>query len=250
MKQNSRINRAGKFWFMQGFSSLFGIIVFVTFILILFFLFPFTQNTSSVLKQISDHFYQMTPNICTYMKVKGVNVIYFIYAAITLFSCAEHFLFSGRATSPLKENSRGIRFILLRNTCIALLIICALQAKTLISQFMFEHTYFADAPIEKKYSQRFGKIYDFANYCKKLLPGTHQANVITDIDKESAAWEYAHAELSYFLYPINIKTYQGSEPEVIVIYSKDDPLKSVPENFLAFEQFDSKSLIAVKNNFQ
>ncbi|MBN1870703.1 MAG: hypothetical protein JW847_09025 [Candidatus Omnitrophica bacterium] len=134
--------------------------------------------------------------------------------------------------------------------CIAgLLLLSGIQQIHRYDFFKNEQNIFGGETVEERNQILFGRIYDFAQTCKKLLPGTHQGKLMTDLDLNNDPYMLLHRILSYHLYPeISLRLDNGAPNDTIVSFYKHDALMHIPENYrILVLSKDKNYILAIEN---
>jgi len=204
--------------------------------------FPFLWGVSSPMVRFIDTFYMMSPNYCQYTQIKGINILGYVYGVVIIFSflCVLWKIRKGR--SPWKQ---GVR-ILYITTFVMVFVIAFFQIKFQIRQFAYEYKYFKGSDTTGKYEKIYKETFGFAKYCHSNVSGKKRAVMNSDLNLEKGEGFFRKTELSYFLYPITILGQYYDAPDVIIMYKKQNPLRSLPSGFLAFPPYDCDSLIAAR----
>lgn len=100
----------------------------------------------------------------------------------------------------------------------------------------------------EKISHNYQKSYEFAEYCKRYLPGKHACRLVTDLDTSPQGNLITYLAIRYYLYPLDIVTQHADGAEdCVVVVLKDNPAMHVPSSYSAQPAYDAKSLIAIKD---
>lgn len=134
-----------------------------------------------------------------------------------------------------------------------LLIILALLSVCQVVQhsWYFQHRYelFQNKSLHQKKIQLFGFPYAFARNCQKHLSGYHRAQFITDVDVHHPEGMTEHRRLAYFLYPINIRSYDKTLPvDSIIYFKKHDAVNLIPEGYVIRYAYDNDNVLAVRKD--
>ncbi|MCA9394801.1 MAG: hypothetical protein KC900_11385 [Candidatus Omnitrophica bacterium] len=132
------------------------------------------------------------------------------------------------------------------------LVLCVLLLSQTLSQaryFAEELTKFTGKSLDEKMAYNFAKSYGFARYCREHLPGRHYCGVISDIDKQPQKNLITYLAVRYYVYPLDIVTpTDPSEQECQIVFLKQHPREAVPPGYVIKPPFDSRSLIAVRED--
>lgn len=95
----------------------------------------------------------------------------------------------------------------------------------------------------EKYMHIYHHSYAYAQFVLEAVPFNCHGQLITNFDIAKNLEPYV---LKYFLFPrVNIID-EFSDPACLLIYSKDEPQRYVPDNYKIIGTFDRDSLIAIK----
>ncbi|MCA9401088.1 MAG: hypothetical protein KC713_05640 [Candidatus Omnitrophica bacterium] len=78
------------------------------------------------------------------------------------------------------------------------------------------------------------------------LPGSYQAEMLTDMNVLKDPGMYLHRATAYLLYPIDIRNIHSGPTEVLVMFKKKNAADFVPEDYEIIKFVDENNLIAVK----
>ena len=113
--------------------------------------------------------------------------------------------------------------------------------------FAREKADFQGKSLEQKQTLLFQFAYTFAKEVRRMLPGEHIAQIVSDLDLEQTMEMTLHRQFCYFLYPINARIYpQGQVPEVLILLGKKDAIHAIPPGYRLLLQYDDENLVAVK----
>ncbi len=219
-----------------------GIVLFVLFVVF----FPFTWHTSSPMVSFIDTFYAMTPNRCLYRQIGPLNILWYGYALIFFSSLWLAYRNRRHAdNSPRFFLRKGLK-TLKTGAWIMLFILTFFQVKFQLRQFAFEYQHFKGEDVQNKYAQIYKQTYGFSRYCHQHISGYARARLLSDLYLEKGLGLFWKTELAYFLYPIDILKPDISDPDVLIMFMKDEPFKALPPGFHWFSPYDHKSLMAVR----
>ena len=115
-----------------------------------------------------------------------------------------------------------------------------------IKYFVFEHKHYAAKPIDEKYYGILKTVHDYAVFCRRNLPGKHSAQFISDLDVSKDPGMSTHRAVAYYLYPIDIRNIRQEPKDSLVVFKKNNPVQSVPDDFRVIGMFGETNLLAVK----
>ncbi len=95
-----------------------------------------------------------------------------------------------------------------------------------------ETSFFEGKTIEQKNLLIFGQLYAFSKTCQQLLPGRHQAELITDFKIAKDPFMTAQRILAYHLYPnLSIRFNNKTPKDCLILFYKTNPLSMVPDDY-------------------
>jgi len=93
---------------------------------------------------------------------------------------------------------------------------------------------------DERLDEDYPAVYQFNH----ILSGSGRAKVLSGYDgPEDLQFQM---QLAYFLYPIDIRGVHPGEPQVYIIFNKDNARFFVPDGFRVVRQMDARTLIAVR----
>ena len=120
-------------------------------------------------------------------------------------------------------------------TCIGLInvvFLAGLQQIDRQASLRHEMETYGGKSLEERYEYIFLKIYHNAMETKKHLHHRHQGQLITDWDISQDPGMYMQRALAYHLYPkVSLRFDNGTPQDCIIIFSKKDPLKYIPDDY-------------------
>lgn len=209
----------------------------------------FHSSGSKELAAAVKNFYKPHENIFFAPSLAGINFYIFIYAVLLLSLIFLAFINSIR-TRRKKSNPPESIFSLLP---ILLVIMFSLVTITqTIGQAYYakrEFVLFTDKTMEEKYAVVTGpRIHSFVRYCRKILPGFHNANFLTGMDRSKDPGMISHRMLTYFLYPIDVRGVRGGRTDSLIVFYKEDAVASIPDDFRILGTFDQYSVVAIRKD--
>ena len=222
-----------------GFNA-YLLVTFVNGIIILFFLaksihVPFLNLLSETIQNI----YKPHPNTLFQVSVGPTPFLVYIYAVFFL-----SYLWSILLRRKNSESTLRMAAPLIFS---AYLLVISFQLAGIFFSAQREFSIYHGKSTQEKYAAVIGgKTYVFAQYCKRNLPGSHNAEFMTDSDLSRDPGMINHRMLAYFLYPIDIRNVRNESKDSLIIFKKKDALSYVPAEYKVIGMFDSNNLIAVK----
>lgn len=174
-------------------------------------------------------------NIFIAGKINNTNIFIYIYLIAIFSSLLALFL----AKSP---NSR----IIFISCLVVFFLVSGAQLVFQIKTFSGEIRAYSGKTLAEKNSSLFGLPYNFAEFCRNRLPGSHRGKVISDLDPKENVGMMLHERLTYHLYPINIAIPTGEPIECCVIFQKENPEAAIPKEFDRRYIFNQFNILAVK----
>ena len=102
---------------------------------------------------------------------------------------------------------------------------------------------------DEVYTKTLGGVYLLPKHTKSLLPGYHRAKLITDLDMTKDPGALYQRELSYFLYPIDIRNIYSKKPfDTVLIFFKENVENHIPDGYQLHHIFNDKNIIAIKKD--
>ncbi|MCK5081940.1 MAG: hypothetical protein KAR31_03450, partial [Candidatus Omnitrophica bacterium] len=89
--------------------------------------------------------------------------------------------------------------------------------------------------------------YTFAVYCRRILNGRYQGILVTDLETNGKDM-LLHRKLSFFLYPVVHIRGNKKKADCMVVFMKNNPMESVPDDFEVVGVYSENSLIALRKN--
>jgi hypothetical protein len=104
-------------------------------------------------------------------------------------------------------------------------------------------------PHEKKLLM-FGKIYELSQLCKKILPGRHQGEIITDLDRSKDPYMLWFRLLDYLLYPeISLRFKNQTPKDCLILFYKENALRYIPKDYkVLIGSEDNHFILAIKED--
>jgi hypothetical protein len=110
--------------------------------------------------------------------------------------------------------------------------------------FTYEKNTFGGKTVNEKYMIQFGGLYQFPQMVQEVLKYRHQGEFITDYDLSQSPYMFHHRLISYFFYPKVSLRYDNQTPiDTLFLFSKENPLEHIPENYSILLASDDKSFI-------
>jgi len=232
-------------------------------VIVFMVIFAFIENVSfrDIIQKIINSFYSPNLNLMFVNEIGDINVniavLYLIVFASIIIKLRRRIKSKGEYFG--RNGSYQASFLV---SVIIIILLASIQTFNYIRYFHTQHQAIKNKTVEEKKVMIFGDLYEFSEFCKKLLPGRHSGRLITDMDLNNTTGAHDHIVLTYNLFPITIQynprqrrlflkyVVGPSEPEptnVLVVYQKKNPKKSVPKNFSIIGYFDESSLLAIRN---
>ncbi len=88
---------------------------------------------------------------------------------------------------------------------------------------------------------------DFAGFCKQRLPGSHNCELISDLDTYRDPGMFLHRTLAYHLYPIDIRDIRSAPSDCVIVFATADALSRVPKGYGVVGTWGPENLLAIKD---
>ncbi len=146
--------------------------------------------------------------------------------------------------SRFKKNKALSRRDVLRNTVLAVLAAMVLLQIGSQQSFLTHRVQrFFHQTVDEKYTNLWGSPYRYVRFALVQTPQNCAGKLITDLNVQTTLEPYI---LKYFLYPHVDLLAETVSAECLIVFRKNNPEQSVPDNYRIVGQFDEQSLIAVK----
>jgi hypothetical protein len=213
----------------------------------LFYFIALQQNRDirTLAVQYLNAFYIPHHNSCLSGNIGRFNINLYFYLVI-FFSILTFVLFrkSFWKSHPHLKPADGIQRIII----IVFGGMMIFQTMNQTQYFTAEFKTYYGKPLEARLLGPLKETYDFARYCKKLLPGAHNAELITSLDTSKDPGMFTHRALAYYLYPIDIRGIHQGEKNVLIGFKKKGILNHIPKGYQLISSTDESNIIAVKWN--
>jgi hypothetical protein len=135
---------------------------------------------------------------------------------------------------------------------LGVLFFAVIQQVHRINHFSYENNQIGGKTMEDKKLTLFGSKYHFSRICQELLPGHHQAELITDLDFSKSPYMFFKRLLSYQLYPnISIRFNNRSPKDCLILFYKQNPFHHIPDNYeVLFASDDNNYILALQKGAQ
>ncbi|MCK5012578.1 MAG: hypothetical protein KAS66_02060 [Candidatus Omnitrophica bacterium] len=241
--------------------NFFEVLCVISSILVFLIIFAIIKRISlkHVLTECLNAFYSYRHNLIFVDTFAGINVNLLILFLIITISFLLAPLRKGRKNEDFKPTP-GLTASCF--TALTILSILAFIQTVNFTRYLYSQSQAVrNKTTDEKKALIFGDSYTFARFCKKRLPGRHNALLITDIDLHTTTGANTHIALAYHLFPITIQynprqrlimpDYVWDDPsaspiEALVVFQKKNPEASVPGNFNIIGRFGSENLLAVR----
>ncbi|MBF0216183.1 MAG: hypothetical protein HQL30_04215 [Candidatus Omnitrophica bacterium] len=197
-------------------------VVFLLFLAILAFI---SSSSGNTVKNIILGLYPLTSaNIVTVSGVNGINIMVFFYAVFPV-SVLISFLISLAARSAIRNlNAPGLKATMTICAISLFFSVLSVQTAQRVHQVSGEIRTFSGKTPEEKKTLLFGATYRFAELCLARLEGKHKALLITDLRPDISSLDHnTRANLSYHLFPIDIRNILSMENDCMLIFSRTKP---------------------------
>jgi len=202
---------------------------------------------ANFLRQITESYYFPYITSAQVGTIDGQHfhtLVYGYLAIMILVNIGFHYYRKNSAKSAVMSFHQGITVSIF----IVLFLMINLQIMNHWKVFTKEMDFFAQKSVSSKNKLIHGKSYRIANYLKRIYPGKHKGQFISDQDilREPAMGQ--HRRLAYFLYPvIDIRNVNTTVPtDSIVFFSKEDIKVSLPDGFVFKGAYNMKNALAVR----
>src|SRR3989338_5403853 len=201
-------------------------------------------STLDGIKVIVDGFYNPNQNIFFPPYIAGINPYALIYLIFFTSLPFLHFIHKLRGRKTDRRTGSPIFATALHAGFTLFCLLTVLQTTSLINYARVEFGTFAGKSGEKKNTAIAGKkLCSFIQYCREILPGFHNAQLLTDMDLSNDPGMITQRMLAYYLYPIDIRNVRGGRPvDSILVFDKADAVASVPDDFKVIGTFDQSSV--------
>lgn len=212
------------------------------FLLIEVLIFIQNEYIKSIILRFIKGLYNPHTNIFLVNKIASINLNIYFYLLIpvstgTMFFLLKFFQFKKNITDKVFQNIYLSVFF----------IFISLQMISQWNIFQKEISQYHNRTLHEINLLRFGKIYRFTQYLKKIRPGAHKAKLLTDVNLNQDPGMYGHRVLAYHLYPIDIRIKKG-EVDTLIFFNKKDFKKNVPQNFQIIENFNDNIGLAIRKD--
>ena len=195
---------------------------------------------------IQDHFYE-NYNILNPFYIANVNFYIYVYLIILLSIILTFCLAIVFKNKLFKQEHTLLTPIILFVTLNAFIMLKIIETAWLIQSFEKEFYTMTDKNIDERNANIIGHdFYQFIQFCKQNLNGKYNAQLLTDLDISEAHGKFVLRILGYYLYPIDIRGIRGKPTDCLIVFSKREAIKAVPEDFHILAVFDEQNLIAIK----
>lgn len=207
----------------------------------------FNFTPSDFLVKVTNNLYQPHHNIFRPAFIAGINFygyVYLIFFLSFVLSCGMNLVLR-RKKADIEPKAPSV---ILHSTMIATYaLVITIQTMSFLKYAHKELRTFSGKSTEEKYASVIGgKTFIFAQYCKAVLSGAHNAEFMTDMDLSQDPGMLTHRMLAYYLYPIDIRKIRGGSSDSLIIFAKRNAVKNVPEDFEILAVYNNENVIAVK----
>jgi len=208
------------------------------------FIFIFELTPLYFIKKLLTTLYRPHYNHCFAGTLEGNNIFLYIYGIIIITSacvfCLRKKLF--RPQFPIPVSS-----ILKYVTCSVFCIVLTLQTVNQAIYFAFERQKYSQKSTGEKLPTQLSILSDSAAYFQSILPGKHSADFISDLDISRDPGMLIYSAFAYYLYPIDIRDIRREPKDILIVLEKNDPLKSIPDDYIIIGNIDQKYFLARKS---
>ncbi len=191
-------------------------------------------------------FYKPHYNICLPPYIAGNNFYVFVYLAFLIVVPSVH-LIRRFHNHKMHSKASGILTTALFTAFALFYLLSVLQTISQIDNARAEFKIFTNKSNDEKNIAIAGKkLYGFVQYCRKILPGVHNAQFLTDMDLSNDPGMITQRMLAYYLYPIDIRNVRNDPLDSLIVFAKKDAVANVPDDFRIIGVFDQSSVIAIK----
>jgi len=212
----------------------------LTITLYLMLAFPFCGQHCPLLDQLTNDLFTMEATSCRFIHPAGLNLFGMLYALLLVpavgFNIFKHFV---------RDNKFDLCRFLKHFTAAIIVLLAVLQLKTQFRQFLFEYIHVARKPLSEKQALLLPETARCAQFCRTVAGNATSGRLIMDFDKTTTPGIFYYVELGYLLYPLDILT-SHSQPDVLVIYQKENPQQSVLPGYHLHWLTDQQCGCAVK----
>lgn len=193
--------------------------------------------------------YRPHENIFFAPSLAGINFYIFIYVVLLLSLILLTFI-NGIRNRHKKDKTPGSIFPPLPILLVIMFpLVTIVQTTGQVYHARKEFALFADKTMEEKYAVVAGpRIHSFARYCRRILPGSHNARFLTDMDMSKDPGMISHRMLAYFLYPIDIRGVRDGRTDSLIIFDKKNAVASILDDFRILGTFDQYSIVAIRKD--
>jgi hypothetical protein len=214
--------------------------------LALFLMGPVVYSISfgEFVRRIVISLYQPNVNICgtgMFDRLYFNQVVYglFVYSAVMII-CWMRF----RKKLPWRDICGPV---LQRTAVITFVMFTLLQTSGMTAHWWVKSKVYRFAHQTAKQQYWYGDIALFAGKVRNVLPGKHNAQLITDLDfRNDPHAMFEQRKLAYFFYPIDIRNVRLGDKDVIVVFDKKNPEQYVSADYEIVIRQGNDSLVAVK----
>lgn len=203
--------------------------------------------TNTIILPLLNEFYKPHHNISLPPYIAGTNAYALMYFIFFLSLLPLHLIRRLCGKRRDAQVDSPIFATALHTTFALFCLLAALQTISQINYARVEFRTFAGKSGDEKNAAIAGeKLYSFIQYCRKILPGAHNARFLMDMDLSNDPGMITHRMLAYYLYPIDIRGVRSGPIDSLIIFAKKDAVAGVPDDFKIIGTFDPSSVIAVK----
>ena len=210
--------------------------------------FPNGEIFKNFLVQAHTKLYQQHHNIIPAPYIANINFYRYLYYALFLNFILLYFI-----KKIFKSDVFKIKQSLMPPTLSLLftvyIFVIFIQTLSLSLHAHREYVQFSGKSTDQKYGEILKSIYILPQRTKKLFPGYHKAELITDLNLTEDPGQLYYRQMAYFLYPIDIRgIHKHADPDLALIFFKQNAIAHVPDGYKPRYIFDNKNLIAIKIN--
>lgn len=194
-----------------------------------------------------DAFYLPHYNSCGIGVIGGIPIYFFFYLPLAIMIIWRFIL-----KIFFKQDNKHLfysRTFIQKTTFVIFFILILCQTISQIRFFSREYRSISHQPLSQRYSEPFKEWTDFATYCRKILPGKHQAVFITDLNlSQEIPGLFTQWALGYFLYPIDIRDLNREDAKnCLIVFEKKNPEKSIPPDYKIIGRWQNNFLAQKMN---
>jgi len=173
----------------------------------------------------------------------AININHFFYIIIIL--CAWFSVLLSRMLSK-DSNVKNFKKIFAVAALACFVVSLSSQTSALFNLWLRRRAIYDGLTLEQRLHKLHTIFYEYAQECKRVLPGYHKATLITDMNMDEDPGMYYNRVLSYLLFPIDIINFRQGPQECLVIFDKENPRAFVPPHYRIIFYYGDKCLLAVK----